>query len=400
MTREADAAEQFARRKAQHVMRSLVENLGAASALPYLVSHDHQPMRGVPAFIVGAGPSLSASLLLLERAAEVGYVFAVNASARAVSSVVQPDVLVVRESIDVSAQLDGVRAGLVALDACAAPAVWRAAEAVGSRGWFLAGAVQHFALAGLLGARPVYGGPSAVTAAVALAHAWGASPIVLVGCNLAFAADGRGYDAASSWGDIRGHVSGDSVSLAGMGRMRDVVAASGQVPPPEVQDVERFLAWGGDGEVTSLLTWGDQVRWLRNFAERRPDDLLVNATGAGAHLGEWVEARLADEIEEQTGKFWPNHGAGPRIEWDGLPIIDTAPALAALAADAEHACGIGVDSAPRLTTGVLEAMAAGDILRARDEARGDAARAIRGSWDAYRAAGEWVRCTRWRGTES
>lgn len=394
MSREEDAAEQFARRKAQHVMRSLVTNLGAASSLPYLVSHEHQPMRGVPAFIVGAGPSLSTSLPLLERAREVGYVFAVNASVRAVSSVVPPDVLVVRESIDVSAQLDGVRAGLVALDACAAPGVWRAAEAVGERGWFLAGAVQHFPLCGILGARPVYGGPSAVTAAVALAHAWGASPIVLVGCDLAFAPDGRGYDARSGWGNIRGEVRGDSVALSGMGHMRGVVAASGQMPPPEVQDVERFTAWGGEGEVTSLLTWGDQVRWLRNFAERRPGARLWNATGAGVRLDGWHEHSLTGVVDdhafERRRYYWPAAGV-PLAQMRGWPRIDTAPALAALAADAEHACGIGVDSAPRLTTGVLEAMAAGDILRARDAARGDPVRAIRGSWEAYRKAGEWVR---------
>jgi hypothetical protein len=36
-------------------------------------------------------------------------------------------------------------------------------------------------------------------------------------------------------------------------------------------------------------------------------------------------------------------------------------------------------------------MSAPEILAARDEARGDAAKSIRGTWDAYKASGEWVR---------
>jgi hypothetical protein len=389
MSREADAADLFARRKAGHVMRSLVANLRDASSLPYLVHHEHRPMRGVPAFICGAGPSLSASLPLLKRASEVGYVFAVNASARAVSSVVQPDVLVVRESIDVSAQLDGLRAGLVALDACASPAVWRAAESVGERGWFMAGAVQHFALCGLLGARPIYAGPSAVTAAVALAHAWGASPIVLVGCDLAFAGDGQGYAPESAWGDVRGEqLPHGLVQLGGLGHMRSVVAASGQHAPPEVQTTERFPAWGGDGEVTSLLTWGDQVRWLQTFAERRRG-WFVNATGAGARVSGWDEWPVADVLEHRRDTWMERSGS----HWSGwLPRVDTAPAIAALLRDAEHAIAVGGgEAAPHLGCGVLEAMSAPEILAARDEARGDAAKSIRGTWDAYAKSGQWVR---------
>jgi hypothetical protein len=386
VTREADAADLFARRKAGWVMRSLVANLRDAGSLPYLVHHEHQPMRGVPAFICGAGPSLSASLPLLKRAAEVGYVLAVNASARAVASVVQPDVLVVRESIDVSAQLDGLRAGLVALDACASPAVWGAAEGVGERGWFMAGAVQHFALCGLLGVRPIYAGPSAVTAAVALAHAWGASPIVLVGCDLAFASDGQGYAKESAWGDVRGEqLPHGLVQLGGLGHMRSVVAASGQHAPPEVQTTESFPAWGGDGEVTSLLTWGDQVRWLQTFAERRPDAWLYNATGAGVRVAGWRERDF--ELMASEEPLYHKQSLTDEFE-----RIDTAPAIAALLRDAEHAIAVGSgEAAPHLGCGVLEAMSAPEILAARDEARGDAAKSIRGTWDAYRQSGEWVR---------
>lgn len=391
MSREARASDLFARRKAQHVMRALVENLGAASSLPYLVQHDQQPMRGVPAFVVGAGPSLSDSLPLLPRCAEVGYVFAVNASVQAVSRVVTPDVLVVRESIDVSAQLDGVRAGLVALDVCASPAVWRAAERVGERGWWLSAAVQHFAIAGLLCVRPVYGGPSAMTAAVALAHAWGASPIVLVGCDLAFGRDGQGYARESGWGDVRGEVlPHDIVRLGGLEHMRGVVAASGQAPPPEVQETERLLAWGGEGEVTSLLTWGDQVRWLRDFAARkRPSHAprLMNATGAGARIDGWEELALERAVRKASmGSVARSRAA--RI--DGQRI-DTRPALDALRADADAL----LSGTPRLTTGVVEAMAAGAAMAAQEAARGDMAAAIRGTQAAIAEAAEWTaaRCT-------
>ena len=65
--------------------------------------------QGVPAFIVGAGPSLGKNGRLLADAAKKGIVFALNSSARALDSYgVEPQVLACMESIDVSHLFEGV----------------------------------------------------------------------------------------------------------------------------------------------------------------------------------------------------------------------------------------------------------------------------------------------------
>jgi hypothetical protein len=378
MSRESQAADHFARHKAGPTMRALVENLRTASTLPYLVSR-HKPCERMPAFIVGAGPSLSASLGKLRSASQRGMVFAVNASARAVSAACDLDVLVVRESLDVASQLEGVRASLVALDAQANPAAWRAAEAVGPRGWFMAAAVQHFALHGLLGVRAPYCGPSAVTAAVALAEAWGCSPIVLVGCDLAMSRDGQAYASESGWGDVRGAVADDGlVRLEGLETMRAVAAASGQHAAPVRQSVERFPAWDGEGEVTSLLTWGDQVRWLASRAKSRPGVMRINATAAGARIDGWRHRTLDETLEALDEPVYR-----VRMQAD---VIDTRPAIEAIRADAR----VGLEGRVHLGTGVIEAMAAGDALAAKDSAGDDVAARIVGAQTAYSRACSWV----------
>ena len=193
--REAQAADLFARHKAKSAMRAIVTNLAEAGSRPYLVTGD-KPLEGSTVYVVGAGPSLSRALPHLADLSRHGYVFAVNASARAVARVTPPDVVVVRESVDVAGQLEGVEASLIALDLCASPAVWDVCRGRNA-GWFIAGAVQHFGLAARLGVRPLFAGSSAITAAVALAHELGAWRIVLVGCDLAFA-DGLAYAPESA----------------------------------------------------------------------------------------------------------------------------------------------------------------------------------------------------------
>lgn len=379
MSREEQAADHFARHKAGPTMRALVENLRAASTLPYLVS-SRRHLEGVPAFIVGAGPSLSRSLPSLRAASNRGIIFAVNASARAVSDACDLDVLVVRESLDVAPQLEGVRAALVALDAQASPGAWRASEAVGRRGWFMAAAVQHFALHGLLGVRAPYCGPSAVTAAVALAESWGCSPIVLVGCDLAMAADGQAYAPESGWGGVRGELdSSGLVRLDGLEAMHEVARASGQKPVPTTQAIERFTSWDGMSEVSSLLTWGDQVRWLSPRA-RRSSAECINATGAGARISGWAHVGLEsvlDRLEVRRVK---------EMSYVGLEAVDTSPAIEAIRQDAKA----GVLGKPRLGTGVIEAMAAGDAMKARDDADGDVQAKIVGAQTAYSRACSWV----------
>lgn len=359
----------FARHKAQAVMRSLTTNLKRAGEVPYVGKSSVERV-----YICGAGPSMQASERVLSEQLNSPKVevWAVNASAPIVP---WADCVVVRESIDVSAQLEATSCKRALLDICANPKIWdTATEDALSCEWFIPASVQNFALCKLLGVTPTYAGPSAVTAAVALAHQRGAREIVLVGVDLAFV-DGQGYAKGSAWGDIRGAMGDDGLMhMSGMEAMRFAVSESGQNAPPTAQRVETWPSVHG-GEVQSLATWGDQVRWLAQFAERHPILTLVNAS-KGVAIPGWMPRDLEEMLVDR--KFPGEY-------------VDTQPAIDAILADAKHALEVqGGGASPRLTTGVIEAMSAGGILEARDAARGNPEAAIKGTWAAYAASGEWV----------
>ena len=191
-----------------HYLRSkiwltdIVENLPkTVGTTPFLALEGKY--QGVPAFIVGAGPSLNKNGPALREATKKGIVIAVNTSGKAlVRHGVTPHVLACIESIDLSHDL----AGLPFID-----------EVV--RAFSLSGSPAHFAtgkgpllpivenlptfepLVSLLGQRGLAVGASVTTAALSLAHRLGCSPIVLVGQDLAFTgnqvyAQGTSYEGS------------------------------------------------------------------------------------------------------------------------------------------------------------------------------------------------------------
>lgn len=287
----------FIRHKSRHAVSWSLANLQRLAGRPSAMM-PHQPLAGRTAFVVGAGPSLARNGELLRRANESGAaVLSVNASDPALRSLgVRADVCLMRESIDVSHDIAASEAPMIVLDVCAHPGAWTAA---GDRAaWFIPGYPRHMTICQRLGVRPLFGGSSALCSTVALAIAWGAESIVLVGTDLALGLDGSAYHREAPRGDCVGHVDGDRIRFEGNEANDEVTRRSGQVLQPKTVTLERVAAHDFSGWLPTIDTWIDQRQWLETQAERHGGRVrLVNATEGGAGIVGWRSARLADVLD-------------------------------------------------------------------------------------------------------
>lgn len=374
----------FVKHKARASTLNITRHLVSLRTRPLPYALPRQPSRGGTVVVVGAGPSLSTSLPTVRAHQDAGaLVFCVNASLPALAGAgITADVCVVRESVSVGAHLDHP-CRLVVTDLAACDGAWERAGA-----FFCGGYLQTFGVASALEVRPLYAGTAALTAAVALAEAWGASRIVLVGTDLAFAADGVGYADGSAWAGYRGAMAADGrVELAGAGfeRMHEQSAASGMAGPPQRQDVQRVPGIGG-GTVTALGTWVDQLRWLETFAARRAGVVeCVNATPVGAHIEGWTGA-LGVRVDAMEA---------PRLH-----TVDPTAALADIAAQVKRAGDMAdtvmhANGAPTCVEGylhghdVVDAAAAGELVAAIESGT-DARATITAVCEAFRSAAKAV----------
>ncbi len=279
------------------IVESALANLPRLSSLPLATALD-RPLAGTPAFIVSAGPSLDRHAHLLPRAAERGALFAVNTSAPVVAASGAPiDVLVAVETVDVSEALavGAPAARAVALELSAAATLY---DVLVARRLAFVSAVPAFAeLSALLGAAPLYYGGSVATAAFALAVAWGADPIVLVGQDLAYTG-GRVYAAGTPYEGMTAVAQGPRLVLLGRPEKEAIYARSGIPAQPRVRPRVPVAAWGGSGVVDSTHDLVLFRRWFEDEARRlagRPR--LVNATEGGATIEGFEERDLASVLE-------------------------------------------------------------------------------------------------------
>jgi hypothetical protein len=267
-------------------------------APPFLMLRDRY--RGVPAFIVGAGPSLDKNVALLNDAAQKGIVFATNSGAVALGKHgVEPQVVVCIESIDASSKLRDlpfISRAVRAFSLTAAPETLRT------------GSGPLLPMHELV---PQYDGPleeltgqpgvavsgSVSTMAFSLARALGCSPIVLVGQDLAYTngrtyANGTGYESSSAqicehtgvieiaWNEEALRVHGEDQGLV---RNRE--------------QLRRVPAWGGEGEVDSGASFANVQDWFRHIADllqkANLSTRLVNCTEGGVHIAGFEDLPLA-----------------------------------------------------------------------------------------------------------
>ena len=256
--------------------------------------------RGVPAFIVGAGPSLGKNGRQLAEAAKKGIVFALNSSARALDSYgVEPQVIACMESIDVShllGQVSYIDRAVRAFSLTGHPRSLRAGK--GPLLSIYEGISQLNApLTSLLGfpGLPVSGSVS--TLAFSLAERLGCSPIVFVGQDLAYTG-GRAYAPGTPYEASRVRVAADGQHLEH--DWCDTLKSThnqGDNKMLEREPLRDTVAWGGEGRVTSTIGFNVVRAWLETasvvLAQEKPELRLVNATEGGARIEGFEESTLA-----------------------------------------------------------------------------------------------------------
>jgi hypothetical protein len=258
---------------------------------------------GVPAFIIGAGPSLDRNIHLLEQAAHKGIVFATNSGAVSLAKRgIEPQVMCCIESIDASSKLkdlffiDRVVRGF---SLAAAPDTLRT-----GRGPLMpvheAIAQYNRPLEDLTG----YGGlpmaGSVSTIATSLARVLGCSPLVLVGQDLAYSG-GRTYAAGTGYEDSRAEFD-TQTGIIHLKWNDEIIRVHGEAQGAtrDREEHRRVPAWGGAGEVDSGLGFAGIQNWFEATAEllqkSKSSIRLINATEGGVHIQGFEDQKLADVL--------------------------------------------------------------------------------------------------------
>jgi hypothetical protein len=295
--------DQTHRMRAREWVSDLLANLDLLGEHPGFLALARK-YRGVPAFIVGAGPSLGKNGHLLVQAQKKGIIFAVNTSARALAHYgVEPHVLACMESIDVSHLLAGT--GFIdhvvrAFSLTAHPNTLRTGKGP-LLPVFEALPQLALPLQALIGqpGLPVSGSVS--TLAFSLAQRLGCSPIVFVGQDLAYTG-GRAYAPGTPYEESRVEVSanGRELKLNWCDTLKSTHNVGGR-KMHESEPLSETEAWGGSGRVLTGISFNAVRVWLEAAAivlERdSPETRLVNATEGGARIHGFEERTLGELLE-------------------------------------------------------------------------------------------------------
>ena len=307
-------------------IEDIIANVELLSDSPPFLTLEGQ-YEGVPAFIIGAGPSLDKNIELLTQAAGKGIVFATNSGAASLAERgIEPQVVVCIESIDASRKLRDLpfmSRAVRAFSLSASPATLR----TGSGPLLLV----HEAV-------PQYDGPlrdltghaglpvsnSVSTLAHSLARQLGCSPIVLVGQDLAYSegrtyASGTGYESSAARVDEETgviHLEWNQEALRAHGETHGALHAR--------EGLRRVSAWGGQGEVDSATCFAGVHAWFEASAEAiakssRPIR-LINATEGGVRILGYEELSLERVLAELPDLVisGPDIAAAARARW--VPI--------------------------------------------------------------------------------
>ena len=295
--------EQTVRARGRVWIDDIVENAEYMAKAPSAL-HLQGAFPKVPAFIIGAGPSLNKNLHLLEQATESGIVFAVNSSGRALDRAgVKPQILAALESVDVSpliADLSFIDDVVRLFSLTAHPNLFRTGKGPLLTLFELlphiAGPFEtFFGRPGL----PVCGSVS--TACFSLAYRMGCDPIVLVGQDLAYTG-GRCYADGTPFEASRIEVEGTNIRHEWCEAMikTNEKTMSHLLPG---QKATTAPAWGGEGHVYSAATFNHVRRWFERVAgmlAKSGGPSLINATEGGASIEGFLEVPLSEVLSGLT----------------------------------------------------------------------------------------------------
>jgi hypothetical protein len=285
------------RLRAREWISDVLENVELLQSAPCFLGLAEK-YKNVPAFIVGAGPSLGKNIGLLADATKKGLVFAVNSSALALARQgITPQVIACMESIDVSHVLERVPyldQVIRAFSLTGHPKMLRTGK--GPLLPVYEGLPQLAPLnaLGKAAGLPVCGSVS--TLAFSLAQRLGCSPIVFVGQDLAYTG-GEAYAAGTPYEGSRVKLSADGKSLEHERSEALKATNAGLVAREPLREV---TAWGGTGKAHSTIGFSAIRSWLELAAEvlsrECPEQRLINATEGGGRLVGFEELTLAEVL--------------------------------------------------------------------------------------------------------
>ena len=285
-------------------IRDVLDNLELLREHPSFLAL-HGKYRGVPAFIVGAGPSLGKNGHLVAEAAKKGIVFAVNSSGRALERHgAEPQVLACMESLDVSnilSQVSYLDRVVRAFSLTAHPNTLRTGS--GPLLHVFEGITQlNGPLKELTGYSGLSVSGSVTTLVFSLAERLGCSPIVFVGQDLAYTG-GKAYAQGTPYDASRVRVGADGHTLEH--DWCDTLKTTHNQDGAKMHEREPLCeaeAWGGGATVLSTLGFGAVRAWLETAStvmqRERPEVRLVNATEGGARMAGFEEATLAEVLRD------------------------------------------------------------------------------------------------------
>jgi hypothetical protein len=281
--------------------------------------------KNVPAFIVGAGPSLGKNGRLLADATKKGLVFAVNSSALALARLgVTPQIVACMESIDLSQLLSGVPFlddVVRVFSMTAHPKTMRTGRGPLLPVYEGLPLLTPLAALGDAPGLPVCGSVS--TLAFSLAQRLGCSPIVFVGQDLAYTG-GEAYAPGTPYEGSRVRLSSDGQSLE---HLRSETLKATNAKMAEREPLREVVAWGGQGRVHSTIGFSAMRSWLELASEVLgrdcPQQRLINATEGGARINGFEELTL-DEVLKHLPDLNITPGAIAAAALEARPPLSTA----------------------------------------------------------------------------
>ncbi len=258
-------------------------------------------LEGVPAFIVGAGPSLDKNIKALALAKKKGIVIAVDVAGGAMDrNGIAPHVIVSLEALNLSkhiASLSYIKDVILSPSLTGHPDCFQVQA--GHVMPFFEALGPFSAVVKLADVPGVIVGGSVSTVAFSLATLFGCSPIVLVGQDLGYSgasthASGTAFDGCK----VQRDEGGKNVAFTYNETITQVRAESKLGAAPAKDPMFEVPAWGGEGEVISTASFNAFRLWFEIWATSMQGHVeLVNATEGGSRIAGFREATLADVVK-------------------------------------------------------------------------------------------------------